>query len=104
MPIDELFPESVPTARSHKLTDKEKSRQKAVTIEKPEPSSWGLPQWALSGGLATCGVFFAAWIGLHWLNTGKGSEQIYTTQIGEIRTLSLADGSEVKLNSAASCV
>ncbi|BBM00511.1 FecR domain-containing protein [Microbulbifer sp. GL-2] len=97
MPIDQLFPEGTPTSQASSSANEKK--QKVRDIRKSPRGNWGAPQWLLSGGLATCGVFLAAWISLDWLNTGKSSQQIYTTQLGEIRTLNLADGSEVKLNS-----
>ncbi|MFA0812488.1 FecR family protein [Microbulbifer epialgicus] len=98
MPIDQLFPESVPTANIHK-TAVSKNQQTAALTRKPRNDRWGMPQWALSSGLATCGAFLAVWVGLNWQNTTTPKEEIYTTQLGEIRTVSLADGSEVKLNS-----
>ncbi|WP_444908773.1 FecR family protein [Microbulbifer sp. TRSA005] len=91
MPIDQLFPESVPSPHTQNGKAQEKKRV--------QPIHWGLPQWFIGGGLATCGVFLAVWIGLQWLGNGKTDQQIYITQLGEIRTISLPDGSEVKLNS-----
>ncbi|WP_444923361.1 FecR family protein [Microbulbifer sp. DLAB2-AF] len=91
MPIDQLFPESVPS--SHSKNGKAQ-KQKGI-----QPVRWGLPQWLIGGGLATCGVFLTIWIGLQWLGNGKTDQQIYITQLGEIRTISLPDGSEVMLNS-----
>ncbi|WP_226644953.1 FecR family protein [Microbulbifer variabilis] len=91
MPIDQLFPESVPNSPP-KNGEPRKPK-------KAQSANWGLPQWFIGGGLATCGAFLAVWIGLQWLDSGKIDQQLYTTQLGEIRTVSLADGSEVKLNS-----
>ncbi|WP_444903919.1 FecR family protein [Microbulbifer sp. CnH-101-E] len=91
MPIDQLFPESVPSPHTQNGKAQEKKRV--------QPIHWGLPQWFIGGGLATCGVFLAVWVGLQWLGNSKNDQQVYITQLGEIRTISLPDGSEVKLNS-----
>ncbi|WP_444888080.1 FecR family protein [Microbulbifer sp. JMSA008] len=91
MPIDQLFPESVPSP--HTQNGKTQAKKRV------QPIHWGLPQWFIGGGLATCGVFLAVWVGLQWLGNSKTDQQIYITQLGEIRTISLPDGSEVKLNS-----
>ncbi|WP_299586726.1 FecR family protein [uncultured Microbulbifer sp.] len=91
MPIDHFFPESVPTAHTN---DKKQKIQRGARDD-----HWSLSRWLFSGGLATCGAFLAAWVGLQWLDSGVTSQQIYITQLGEVRTVSLADGSEVKLNS-----
>ncbi|WP_444921128.1 FecR family protein [Microbulbifer sp. CnH-101-G] len=95
MPVDQLFPESVPSSPPQNSGEARKSRKAQSAMS----ANWGLPQWLIGGGLATCGAFLAVWIGLQWLGSGKIDQQIYTTQLGEIRTVSLADGSEIKLNS-----
>ncbi|WP_445365543.1 FecR family protein [Microbulbifer sp. ANSA001] len=97
MPVDQLFPESTPAPQIADSTHERK--QNFGTSKKSMRSRWGMPQWILSGGLATCGVFLAALVGLEWLNTGKPKQEVYTTELGEIRTINLADGSEIKLNS-----
>ncbi|WP_444926737.1 FecR family protein [Microbulbifer sp. TRSA002] len=87
MPVDTLFPESIP---SRKTTDK---------VEMPKTNKhWTLPQWLIGGGLAACGAVITLWIGFQGMG-GEIQTQMYATERGQIQTVSLPDGSEIKLNS-----
>ncbi|WP_444932244.1 FecR family protein [Microbulbifer sp. SSSA002] len=85
LPVDTLFPESIP------------AQQNRPTEEK-SPKQWALPQWLMGGGLAACGAIVALWVG--YQGTGdKFNPQLYATERGQVQTINLPDGSEVKLNS-----
>ncbi|WKD49127.1 FecR family protein [Microbulbifer spongiae] len=98
MPLDQLLPESELSATRREFAKVSPSME--TTANKvPKRGVWDLPQWILSGGLATCTVLFAAWIGFQWMASEKPNALIFITQTGEIRTVNLSDGSEIKLNS-----
>ncbi|WP_299947083.1 FecR domain-containing protein [uncultured Microbulbifer sp.] len=100
MPVDQLFPESeLSTPRPEFAKVRPPIETPANKV--PDRRGWGLPQWILSGGLATCSVLLAAWIGFQWLNAENPNELVFITQPGEIRTINLTDGSEIKLNSSS---
>jgi len=98
LPIDELYPESVPST-----TYRTGAAQQTAATGKREQTGkvstgWQLPQWLLGGSLATACLAVALWVGNEWLQQSPTQQQIYVTTVGETRTVSLADGSEVKLN------
>ena len=86
MPIDELYPESQPAARPLKKADVSPA------------NSWNFTQWLLGGGLVATCLVIALWIGNQQLGVGTFDEQIFTTRVGETRSVVLSDGSRVQLN------
>ena len=99
MPLDELYPESVPSAE-HRAAS---APAKAQTSTRPHSSTadntgWNLPQWLLGGSAVAACLGVALWIGNQWLQQTPVQQQMYATAIGETRTVALPDGSEVKLN------
>ena len=93
LPIDELYPESVPSTAQHAAKAGSRAKKNA-----PATNGWQLPQWLLGGGLATACLAVALWVGNEWLAQSPTQQQIYVTAVGETRTVALADGSEVQLN------
>ncbi|GAB2507581.1 FecR family protein [Microbulbifer agarilyticus] len=97
MPLNELYPESVPT--------NETASVKNPSSRKTEPASgWNLPQWLLGGGAVAACLTVALWVGNQWLQQAPASQQVYATAVGETRTVSLADGSQVQLNTNSELV
>ena len=96
MPLDELYPESVPS------TDFRKASGTAAATSDTAPeataSGWHLPQWLLGGSAVAACLAVALWVGNQWLNQTPVQQQIYATEVGQTRTLSLPDGSRVELN------
>ncbi|WHI48609.1 FecR family protein [Microbulbifer sp. JMSA004] len=88
MPLGTLFPESIPSQKKRNLDRTESTKSKA----------WTLPQWLIGGGLATCGAIVTLWVSFQGMG-GETQAQMYATERGQIQTISLPDGSEVKLNS-----
>lgn len=102
MPIEQLFPESVPSNTQYNAANRasgntqshaQPSRDSAVTA-----AGWNLPQWLMGGGLVAACLVVTLWVGNQWIGGGDPREQIYVTQVGETRTITLADGSQVQLN------
>lgn len=91
LPIDQLFPESQPSASS---TTKTKSR----SSDTGAANSWRFARWMAGGGLAAACLTVILWMGSQWLTSPGLHEQVFVTQVGETRTLTLADGSRVQLN------
>ncbi len=89
LPVDELFPESVPRPRAGH------SDNSAAADRVP---AWNLPQWLMGGGLAAACLAVALWVGNQWLGGDSFRQQTYATAVGETRTVALADGSQVQLN------
>ncbi|AWF80045.1 iron acquisition-like protein [Microbulbifer sp. A4B17] len=96
LPVDTLFPESIPS-RDTRTTTKSAKRASNHGFQKHN-SQWALPKWLIGGGLATCGAIVALWVGYQGMG-GELKAQVYATERGQIQTISLSDGSEVKLNS-----
>ncbi|WP_444914697.1 FecR family protein [Microbulbifer sp. TRSA007] len=94
LPSDTLFPESIPYPQSKAASCSASSE----TQKQLSSKQWTLPQWLMGGGLATCGAIVALWVGYQGMG-GELKAQIYVTERGQIQTISLSDGSEVKLNS-----
>ncbi|WP_445363283.1 FecR family protein [Microbulbifer sp. ANSA003] len=95
LPVDTLFPESIPSSQNNAAvcsapTENAQGQQSS--------KQWTLPQWLMGGGLATCGAIVALWVGYQGMG-GELKAQIYATERGQIQTINLSDGSEVKLNS-----
>ncbi|GMG87278.1 FecR family protein [Biformimicrobium ophioploci] len=84
LPLDELFPESVPTTRAASGT---------ATPRKPA-RSWSPMAW-MGGGLAAACLAVVAWLNLP---AEKQDMQRYATAVGETRVVTLVDGSSVHLN------
>jgi len=100
LPLDELYPESVPSA-DHRASAASANN---TTQARPRPSAsndsggWNLPQWLLGGSAVAACLGVALWIGNQWLQQAPVQQQMYVTAVGETRTVALPDGSEVKLN------
>ncbi len=97
MPIDQLFPESRPaiqttTPASSRPSGRDSRAGSAVA------AGWNLPQWLMGGGLVAACLVVTLWVGNQWLGGGDFREQTFVTQVGETRTVTLADGSQVQLN------
>lgn len=89
LPLDELFPGSARRIRANR-SDNSASADRA--------SGWNLPQWLMGGGLVAACLTIALWVGSEWLGGGDFRQQTYATAVGETRTVALADGSRVQLN------
>ncbi|SDJ67967.1 FecR family protein [Microbulbifer yueqingensis] len=89
MPVDELFPESRPS------TPPSPSRAPRKT---GDFSGSGFTQWLLGGGLVAACLVVTLWVGNQWLAGDARSQQVYATAVGETRTVTLADGTKVQLN------
>ncbi|WP_105103474.1 FecR family protein [Microbulbifer pacificus] len=99
LPLDELYPESVPTARHRPSTPAIRHRHSTPTAAVESASDgWNLPQWLMGGSAVAACLGIALWIGNQWLQQAPTQQQMYTTAVGEIRTVDLPDGSRVKLN------
>ncbi|MCA0899335.1 FecR family protein [Microbulbifer agarilyticus] len=99
MPLNELYPESVPTNQSAAA-----NTQSSRTSASASTSGWNLPQWLLGGGAVAACLTVALWVGNQWLQQAPASQQVYATAVGETRTVSLADGSQVQLNTNSELV
>ncbi|WGL16361.1 FecR domain-containing protein [Microbulbifer bruguierae] len=105
-PLDELYPESVPTRKRGVSPDNAPSRPSPRHSSRPTPSApsdsetsrWYLPQWLLGGSAVAACFGIALWVGNQWFEQAPLQQQMYTTAIGETRTVSLPDGSVVQLN------
>nr|WP_010133651.1 FecR family protein [Microbulbifer agarilyticus] len=97
MPLDELYPESVPTSQA--ASAQTPSSRKPATA-----GGWNLPQWLLGGGAVAACLTVALWVGNQWLQQAPAAQQVYATAVGETRTVSLADGSQVQLNTNSELV
>lgn len=103
MPLDELYPESVPSAEYRGAGKPAKvsstgARTANTPVDDNEVSGWNLPQWLMGGSAVAACLAVALWIGNQWLQQAPVQQQMYTTAVGETRTVALPDGSEVKLN------
>lgn len=88
MPVDELFPESRPaTSPNHR-----------PAVAATGGAGWNPLQWLMGGGLAAACLVVTLWVGNQWLAGEKPTEQIYATNVGESRTVTLTDGSRIQLN------
>ncbi|WP_250459629.1 FecR family protein [Microbulbifer litoralis] len=87
MPVDELYPESRPEAQA--------ARRPSTTAGK---AGWNPLQWLMGGGLVAACLTVTLWIGNQWLAGEKPTGQVYATNVGETRTVTLTDGSRVQLN------
>lgn len=94
MPLDELYPESVPSSNSRVGSQPTPPSSTA----RSDSTGWNLPQWLLGGSAVAACLAVALWVGNEWLQQTPVQQQIYATAVGETRTLSLADGSQVQLN------
>ncbi|WP_231491797.1 FecR family protein [Microbulbifer sp. HZ11] len=98
MPLDDLYPESVPSS-SHRATSQPASNTAAGPADTAAASTgWNLPQWLMGGSAVAACLAVALWVGNEWLQKAPVQQQIYATAVGETRTVSLADGSQVQLN------
>ena len=99
MPLDELYPESVPSS-SHRNPSQpaQSAASRSGTASGVASSGWNLPQWLLGGSAVAACLAVALWVGNEWLQQAPVQQQIYATAVGETRTVSLADGSQVQLN------
>ncbi|SEA34794.1 FecR family protein [Microbulbifer marinus] len=96
MPIDDLFPESRPTSTS--ATRPSERKTSTATGGAMAAGGWNFAQWLMGGGLVTACLVVTLWVGNQWLNGDKTREQTFITQVGETRTVTLADGSQIQLN------
>ncbi|WP_346839040.1 FecR family protein [Microbulbifer sp. SAOS-129_SWC] len=96
MPLDELFPESIPQ-NAHSAVS---TSPQVVTAADGTAAndSWSLPQWLMGGGLVAACLVVTLWVGNQWLAGEQLREQTYVTRIGETRTVTLSDGSRIELN------
>lgn len=95
LPLDELYPESAPSAE-HRSSDKPITTE--ARSSNTDTTGWNLPQWLMGGSAVAACLGIALWIGNQWLQQAPVQQQMYTTAVGETRTVALPDGSEVKLN------
>ena len=98
MPIEQLFPESLPSKNQYSApgythTPAAPRKENATTA-----TGWSFPQWLMGGGLVAACLVVTLWVGNQWIGGSDPREQIYVTQVGETRTIALADGSQVQLN------
>lgn len=98
MPIDQLFPESQPTARPAAQAGSRPTGRDRRSGDALVAGGWNLPQWLMGGGLVTACLVVTLWVGNQWLSGGDFREQTFVTEVGETRTVTLADGSQVQLN------
>ncbi|WP_299595992.1 FecR family protein [uncultured Microbulbifer sp.] len=102
LPLDELYPESVPSADHRANTGsaptKSSSSARPAHATTADNSNWNLPQWLMGGSAVAACLGIALWIGNQWLQQAPVQQQMYTTAVGETRTVALPDGSDVKLN------
>ncbi|MBB5212347.1 FecR family protein [Microbulbifer hydrolyticus] len=96
LPLDELYPESVPSSEHREQVKPERPARASRAAN--DNTGWNLPQWLMGGSAVAACLGIALWIGNQWLQQAPVQQQMYTTAIGETRTIALADGSEVKLN------
>ena len=99
MPIDELFPESRPTTPTAARDNT--ARHSAPTYADTAVASshgWNLPQWLMGGGLVAACLMVTLWVGNLWMSNNQLGEQVYATNVGETRTVTLTDGSRIELN------
>ena len=97
LPVEQLFPESLPARPQHDVRSTAPSNRHSTTTA-AETAGWNLPQWLMGGGLVAACLVVTLWVGNQWIGGGEPRQQIYVTQVGETRTISLADGSQVQLN------
>ncbi|TLM79912.1 FecR family protein [Microbulbifer harenosus] len=98
LPLDEIYPESVP-ASHHRDTANQASRGRPTPAgDEPSSRGWNLPQWLMGGSAVAACLGIALWIGNQWLQQTPTQQQMYTTAVGEMRTVDLPDGSRVQLN------
>ncbi len=106
LPLDELYPESVPSAQFREqtgagcsgATDAFNTGKAQAGKARESTGSWHLPQWLMGGSAVAACLAVALWVGNQWLRQSPVQQQMYTTAVGETRILSLPDGSEVQLN------
>lgn len=101
MPVDELFPESVPTSEPARTQPTQTQATRITKAKSPAATAgrgWDFAQWLMGGGLAAACLVAALWVGNHWLGGEGAREQVYLTKVGETRTVALPDGSQVQLN------
>lgn len=101
LPLDEIYPESVPAPRhrnNSQSASRTANRPRAASAAAESASSWNLPQWLMGGSAVAACLAVALWIGNQWLQQAPTQQQMYTTAVGEIRTVDLPDGSRVQLN------
>ncbi|MCK7596054.1 FecR family protein [Microbulbifer sp. CAU 1566] len=102
LPLDDLYPESVPSAQHRaQARDGQPSAKRPAKNENTDTqidTGWNLPQWLMGGSAVAACLGVALWIGNQWLQQAPVQQQMYTTAIGETRTIDLADGSKVQLN------
>ncbi|MFV8781548.1 FecR family protein [Microbulbifer sp. SA54] len=104
LPIDELYPESVPSTNFRHADKPVAASTKGSAAATDNAPGWSLPQWLLGGGLATACLSVALWVGNQWLQQGPTDEQTYATTVGETRVVALPDGSQVHLNTNSELV
>ncbi|WP_193165078.1 FecR family protein [Microbulbifer hainanensis] len=97
MPIDELFPESRPSTRT---ATKRSTAQSTPAYSDTAVAShgWNLSQWLMGGGLVAACLMVTLWVGNLWMSNNQLGEQVYATNVGETRTVTLSDGSQIELN------
>lgn len=100
MPVDTLFPESRPSAQSHPAQAGQPTRRPNTTAagDTLAAGGWNFAQWLMGGGLVAACLVVTLWVGNQWLSDDRLREQVYATHVGETRTVTLEDGSRVKLN------
>lgn len=95
-PVDELYPESRVSRRPAPVrhTARRARAQRSA-------GGWNFNQWLAGGGLIAACLVVTLWVGNQWMTRSDQPQQIYATQVGETRTLYLADGSRVQLNTGS---
>ncbi|WP_345548764.1 FecR family protein [Microbulbifer aestuariivivens] len=99
LPIDTLFPESRPSlAARQSLAASNAPGAKAKGTRKTKGAGrWDFSHWLLGSGVIAACLMVTLWIGNQWLGQDV-QEQLYTTAVGETRTVTLPDGSIIQLN------
>ncbi|MEW5250193.1 FecR family protein [Microbulbifer sp. 2201CG32-9] len=91
MPVEQLFPESI--------TSTSRPPREMAAPSRPNPvQSLNPTHWLMGGGLVAACLVVTLWAGGLWFDGGDPEKQIYITRLGETKTVTLADGSQVQLN------
>ena len=98
MPVEQLFPESLPSKGQYSAPSNTQRPAQPKRDNTTVATGWNLPQWLMGGGLVAACLVVTLWVGNQWVGGGDQREQVYVTQVGETRTITLADGSQVRLN------
>nr|WP_255771778.1 FecR family protein [Microbulbifer guangxiensis] len=98
MPIDTLFPESRPSPAARRRSKHAAAEPHKGHRGHKEPSERDWTRWLLGSGVVAACLVVTLWIGNQWLGGEAPQQQLYATAVGETRTVTLADGSTVQLN------